>query len=101
MNTIVRDVAETLPVIQKIQGVWGGISADLGAFSRMIDDDIRNVPPIIMGLGVDEAITAWHQVALNADAYRLNAYIKEQPGRCSMAAWKLANQFSSAAPSPQ
>ena len=95
-GNIVRGLTETLPVIQKIQGVWGGIAADLGAISALIDDDIRNVPPIIMGLGIDEAIKSWHQVALRADAYRVNAYIKEQPGRYSMAAWKLANQVSSA-----
>ena len=83
-------------MIQKIQGVWGGIAADLGALSALVDDDIRNVPPIIMDLGIDEAIKAWHQVALRADAYRVNAYVKEQPGRYSMAAWKVANQVSSA-----
>jgi hypothetical protein len=95
MNTIVRDVAEALPVIQKIQGVWGGISADLGALSSMVDNDIRNVPPIIMDLGVDEAIKAWHEVAMNADRYRLNAYVKDQPGAVSMSAWKVATQFAS------
>jgi len=95
-GNIVRGLTETLPVIQKIQGVWGGIAADLGAISKLVDDDIRNVPPIIMDLGIDEAIKAWHQVAQRADAYRVNAYIKEQPGRYSMAAWKLGNQVSSA-----
>jgi hypothetical protein len=94
-GSIVRGLTEALPVIQKIQGVWGGIAADLGAISALIDDDIRNVPPIIMGLGVDEAIKSWHQVALRADAYRVNAYVKEAPGQMSMAAWKLANQVSS------
>ena len=89
-------LTETLPVIQKIQGVWGGIAADLGALSALVDDDIGAVPPIISGLGVDEAITAWHQVARQADAYRVNAYLVEQPGRHSMAAWKVANQVSSA-----
>jgi hypothetical protein len=61
----------------------------------MVDNDIRNVPPIIMDLGVDEAIKAWHEVALNADRYRLNAYVKEQPGAVSMSAWKVATQFAS------
>lgn len=96
MNTIVRDVTTALPVIQKIQGVWGGISSDLGAISAMIDNDIRNVPPIIMSLGVDEAITAWHNVALAADAYRVNAYVTQQGGGSqSMAAWQVATQFAS------
>ena len=95
MNTIVRSVSAALPVIQKIQGVWGGIASDLTAISALIDNDIRNVPPIIMDLGVDEAIKAWHKVALNADAYRVNAYVKQEPGAQSMAAWKVATQFSS------
>ena len=81
VDTIVQGLSETLPVIQKIQGVWGGIAADLGALSALIDDDISAVPPIISGLRVDEAITAWHQVARQADAYRVNAYLVEQPDR--------------------
>ena len=96
VRTIVASLTETLPVVQKIQGVWGGIAADLGALAALVDDDIRAVPPIIGALGVDQAITAWHQVAEQADAYRVNAHVVEPPGRHSMAAWKVANQFSSA-----
>ncbi|MFG1609670.1 alpha-xenorhabdolysin family binary toxin subunit A [Actinoplanes sp. NPDC049265] len=95
MNAIAREVAAALPVIQKIQGVWGGIAADLGKISRMIDDDIRDVPPIIMNLGVDEATRQWHKAALNADAYRVNAYVTQLPGQT---AWLVADQFSSVRP---
>jgi hemolytic enterotoxin HBL len=100
MGTITRDLSAALPVIQKIQGVWGGISADLSAISRMVDDDIRNVPPIIMDLGVDQAVKAWYNVAILADKYRLSAYVQEQPGVVSMSAWKIANQVSSSRLSP-
>lgn len=77
MGQITRELAAALPVIQKIEGIWGGIADDLAAIVKLIDTDIRKVPPIIMNLGVDEAIKAWHNVALAANAYRLNAYIKE------------------------
>ncbi|MFL5680947.1 MAG: hypothetical protein ACJ77B_10145, partial [Chloroflexota bacterium] len=42
--------------------------------------DIRQVPPIIMSLGVDEAVKSWHNVALSADAFRANAYVTESGG---------------------
>jgi hypothetical protein len=102
MNRIVGDLAAALPVVQKIQGVWGGIAHDLGTIAQLIDADIRQVPPIIMSLGVDEAVKSWHNVALNADAFRVNAYVKESGGPAtSMLAWKVANQLSSAsAPVP-
>jgi Bacillus haemolytic enterotoxin (HBL) len=96
MNSIVRDITAVLPVIQKVQGVWGKLADDLGAISRLIDSDIRAVPPIIANLGVDEATKSWHNVALAADAYRVNAYITETGGAArSMAAWQVATQFSS------
>ena len=95
LDKIVGALTETLPVVRKIQGVWGGIAADLGAISALVDDDIRTVPPIIMGLGVDEATRAWHRVALRAEAYRMHAYVKEHPGLQSMAGWKVATQFVS------
>lgn len=75
MHTIESDLAEALPVIQKIEGVWGAISADLAAIVKMIDEDIAKALPIIMNLGVEEAIRAWHNVALAANTYRINAYI--------------------------
>lgn len=96
VGTIVRGLTETLPMIQKIQGVWGGIAADLGALSALVGDDIAAVPAIITGLRADQAITDWHQVARRAEAYRVNAYLVEQPGLHSMAAWKVANQLASA-----
>lgn len=98
MNSITRDLSAALPVIQKVQGVWHGLSADLGSISHLIDADIREVPPIIMGLGVDEATKAWHNVSLAANTYRLNAYVSDAGGPAgSMAAWKVATQFASSA----
>ena len=96
MNRIVNDLAKALPVVQKMQGVWGGLAHDLNTIAGLIDTDIRQVPPIIMNLGVDEAVKAWHNVALNADAFRVNAYVKDSGGPSdTMEAWKVANQMSS------
>lgn len=96
MNAIGQALAAALPVIQKIQGVWGGIAADLQNISRLIDTDIRQVPPIIMNLGVEEAIKAWHNVAQAANEYRVNAYVTESGGPVqSMAAWRLARRVAS------
>jgi hypothetical protein len=81
-------LAKALPVIQKIQGVWGGIAHDLGAIVKLIDDDIRNALPIIMDLGVEQAIKSWDSVAKAADAYRVNAFVKIAPS-VSMEAWRL------------
>lgn len=93
MNTIARDISDALPVLQQIEGVWGGIAADLKSISKLIDEDIRKVPPVIMSLGVDEAVRAWQMVARNADAYRANAFVKDVSPHTSMAAWKLARQL--------
>ncbi len=98
MNTIVQSLSAALPVIQKIQGVWGGIASDLANISKLIDSDIRKVPPIIMNLGVDEAVKAWHNVAQVANAYRINAYVKTEGGpSATMEAWKVRNLIASKA----
>jgi hypothetical protein len=91
MKTLVDALVAALPIIQKIQGVWAGISDDLASIVKLIDDDIRNVPPLIMGLGVDEAIAAWEAVAVAANAYRHNAYVTVEGGAAqSMEAWRVA-----------
>jgi len=94
-STIVQSLAAALPVVQKIRGVWSGIAADMAHIVKLIDDDIRKVPPIIMSLGVDEAMKAWYNVAQAANQYRVNAYVKQSGGLdFSMAAWRV-NQFLS------
>jgi hypothetical protein len=75
MTKIVTALSAALPVIQKVQGIWGGISSDIGSIVKLIDTDIRQAIPVIMSLGVDEAIQSWASVAAEADNYRVNAYI--------------------------
>ncbi|GAB3829208.1 alpha-xenorhabdolysin family binary toxin subunit A [Hymenobacter jeollabukensis] len=75
MNTITQELSAALPVIQKIQGLWGSIKDDLTSIVALIDSDIRQALPIIMNLGIAEAIQAWKDVAAEADIYRMNAYI--------------------------
>lgn len=79
LDSISLAISEALPVIQKIQGVWGGISNDLNNIVQMIDEDIRKALPVIMSLGVEEAMNAWRNVGYAADLYRINAYVTEQP----------------------
>lgn len=75
LDNINGSLAKALPVIQKIQGVWGAISDDLSNISKLIKTNIQEALPIIMDLGVDAAVDAWTAVGQAADAYRVNAYI--------------------------
>lgn len=78
LTSISTELSAALPVIQKIQGVWGGISDDLDNIVKIIDEDIRKALPIIMNLGVDEALDAWRKVGNAANQYRINAYVKQE-----------------------
>jgi hypothetical protein len=95
MNNITRSLSAALPVIQKIQGVWGAIASDLGAIVTLIDTNIREVPPIIMNLGVELAIKSWANVAAAADAYRVHAYVSESGPGTNMLVWKVNAYFTS------
>ncbi|HEX2059259.1 MAG TPA: alpha-xenorhabdolysin family binary toxin subunit A [Thermoanaerobaculia bacterium] len=99
ITNISLKLGAALPVIQKIQGVWSGIADDLGAIVKLIDQDIRKVPPIIMDLGVEEAIKSWDAVAKAADNYRTHAFVKVSPA-ASMEAWKLDRMYPVASVSP-
>lgn len=88
ITNISERLEKALPVIQKIQGVWGGIAHDLGAIVQLIDDDIRNALPILMDLGVEQAIRSWDAVAWAANTYRVNAFVTIAPAE-SMEAWRL------------
>jgi hypothetical protein len=96
IGNISAALADALPAVQKIQGVWQAMSDDITAIVTMIDHDIRKVPPIIMNLGVSEAVTAWSNVAQAANAYRVNAYVTNSGGAvASMEAWKVRNLMAS------
>ncbi len=75
MTRIVTALSAALPVIQKVQGIWGSIASDISAIVSLIETDIRQALPVIMSLGVDEAIQSWANVAAEANNYRVNAYI--------------------------
>jgi hypothetical protein len=79
ITNILDPLNAALPIIQKIQGVWGAISDDLNNIIELIKTNIQEALPIIMDLGVESAISAWTAVGAEADAYRLNAYITVNP----------------------
>jgi hypothetical protein len=75
ISNILEPLNAALPIIQKIQGVWRAISDDLQNITNLIKENIQDALPIIMNLGVEDAISSWTQVGKAADAYRINAYI--------------------------
>jgi len=75
LSDIQKDLAEALPTIQHIQGVWNTISTDLGALSTLVGQGIQQALPRLRGLKVDEAVQKWAAIAKKADAYRANAFI--------------------------
>lgn len=75
---IVDAVNTALPLIQKIEGTWMSIADDLDAIVKIIEEDIQKALPIIMDLGVENAIKSWKAVGKAADKYRQNAYITIQ-----------------------
>jgi hypothetical protein len=79
IGNILGKLQSALPIIQKIEGVWGAIADDLNNLINLIQNNIADALPIIMNLGVESAITAWTAVGTEADAYRLNAYITVTP----------------------
>ncbi len=78
IGDILDPLNAALPIIQKVQGVWGAISGDLKNLVSSIDCDIAKALPDIMNLGVEEAIAAWTSVGQEADAFRVNAYVTEE-----------------------
>ncbi|MCC6460314.1 MAG: alpha-xenorhabdolysin family binary toxin subunit A [Saprospiraceae bacterium] len=79
MSKLSAELIKALPIIQKIEGIWGLLASDLANISKIIQDDITNAPAIIMDLGVSEAITAWKKVSQEANSYALNAYVAKMP----------------------
>jgi len=76
ITTIALALAAALPVIQKVQGIWSAIASDLTKIIGVIQTDIGQALPIIMNLGIDEAVTDWKNVANEANDYRVNAFVK-------------------------
>lgn len=75
LSTILSDIINALAVIKKIKGVWSAISSDLTNMGVIIEQDIKQALPIIMNLGIDEAISEWAKLAHEANDYRVNAYV--------------------------
>jgi hypothetical protein len=75
LNDIDSQINSALPVIQKIEGIWKAIGADLTNIGNIVINDIQKAIPILKNLGVTQAIEAWQQVGVEANNYRVNAFI--------------------------
>ena len=53
----------------------GGNRRDVRALKGIIDNDVAQAPAVIMDLAVDEAVTAWKNVAQAADQFRHSVYV--------------------------
>jgi len=85
-----------LPAVEKVKGVWKAISDDIGDITKLIQTSIRDVPLIIVNLGVDSVITAWADVADAANSYRVHAYVVNSGGPMqSMQAWRVKTLMAS------
>jgi hypothetical protein len=76
LDTILLQLTEALPVIQKIRDTWTGITADLTQLSTIIEEDIDQALPVLKNLGIDAAIEQWAKAGKAAERYRLNAFIE-------------------------
>ncbi|MDM0058986.1 alpha-xenorhabdolysin family binary toxin subunit A [Variovorax fucosicus] len=76
LTSIQSDIQAALPVIQKIQGVWGAIRDDFDRIGKLVAKDIDEAILELKDLVVDEALAQWKEVKVKADAYRANAYIE-------------------------
>ncbi|SEO98816.1 alpha-xenorhabdolysin family binary toxin subunit A [Mucilaginibacter sp. AW1-7] len=76
---ITKKIDDALPAIQKIQGMWNALKDDLSSLLATINGEIKDMPSFIAGLGIEAAIVLWQQVADEANAYRINAYITIVP----------------------
>jgi hypothetical protein len=77
-KSISTQLEAALPAIHKVEGVWRAIAGDLQNIVDTIAENIRQVPAIIMGLGIDDVMQEWKDVAASADSYRVNAFITVQ-----------------------
>lgn len=75
MEGLVAKLQAALPILQKIEGIWHAMAADIGNIIDTINNDIKGAPTFIAELGVDVAIGQWKAVADAADQYRVNAYV--------------------------
>ena len=75
ISGIVDQLTKALPVLEKAKGIWSALADDIANVIKTIDQDIAQMPTIIAGLGVDEAIAQWKSIGDEADAYRVNAFI--------------------------
>lgn len=76
ISGLIDKLNAALPVLQKMNGIWGALVADLSNILNIIGD-ISNVEWIIKDISIEEAIFQWKKVADIADNYRVNAYVEQ------------------------
>ncbi|XXF77889.1 alpha-xenorhabdolysin family binary toxin subunit A [Myxococcaceae bacterium GXIMD 01537] len=79
MENVLDQMTSALFVLQKLQGIWNAMAADLRYLrDSVLKGDIEQADDFIKSLGVSEAITSWAALGRKADKFRTYAYVTIQ-----------------------
>lgn len=75
LTGIQGSLTAAVPLLEKLEGVWGAIANNLTQIVTSINSDITTALPLITALDITTDISAWQTVAAEANSYQLNAYV--------------------------
>ncbi|KAI1481786.1 hypothetical protein F4774DRAFT_21331 [Daldinia eschscholtzii] len=79
-NELVKSIEPAINTLQKIQGAWLAMSGDLQGLHDLFENNIDNIPPIILEqLQLKKIVEMWNQLKDDVDIFRKNAYLTTEP----------------------
>jgi len=81
---VIEQIWPAIKALEKMIGVWGGISDDLTSIDKDIQSNSGYCTPLVQTIGQNSTVTKWNNLAIKVDTYRTAAYITTPPERVSL-----------------
>ncbi|KAI0528435.1 hypothetical protein GGR58DRAFT_496002 [Xylaria digitata] len=82
MDNLVDAIQPAIATLEKIQGAWGAMSADLQSLHDLFEGHIDRIPGITLErLQLNQIVAHWNTLRDDVDIFRKNAYMTTEPPR--------------------
>lgn len=80
LSNLVDVIGPAIAAIETIQGAWQAMSSDLEEIGKLVEDEGKNLPPMLLAQAdLEHIVERWNVLAERADTYRQMAYLSEDP----------------------
>ncbi|KAF7906167.1 hypothetical protein EAF00_000446 [Botryotinia globosa] len=84
LQNVINQIGPAITTIQKMEGIWDAIAADLKSINAAVSEDSAELMPLVQSINQEDILDQWNTLKAAVDAYRKSAYISSAPEQMTL-----------------